>query len=345
MIEAIIYNIAVMVAGIYLFHRLQYSENKIMVFSKGYVTVLMTLVALLLAAYPIPFHHSYLIHLTFVPLLFLGRYTNIGYTLIAAIIIALVDVFTFGNSILYGVVLIVIGLISSIVGPFLKQNDIISLIILNLISIIILFILSIFSPLYDLIEVAVLVPISFVLTIASAITFVDIWHFFSLVTRYENEDKYDYLTGLGNVKEFDRHLNKTSQLAEDNSESLALLLIDIDGFKDVNDTYSHKSGDAVLKQMSQLLKNYVPRQFKIFRNGGEEFSVVIRDYSLDQSVKLAENIRTGVEKSSFHLPNREVIKLSVSIGVGYLSQEDHKSQRKVFKDADDMVHVAKNEAS
>ena len=51
MIEAIIYNIAVMVAGIYLFHRLQYSENKIMIFSKGYVTILMTLVALLLTAY------------------------------------------------------------------------------------------------------------------------------------------------------------------------------------------------------------------------------------------------------------------------------------------------------
>ena len=73
MIESIIYNVAVMVAGIYLFHRLQYSENKIMVFSKGYVTVLMTIVALLLAAYPIPFHQEYLVHLTFVPLLFLGR--------------------------------------------------------------------------------------------------------------------------------------------------------------------------------------------------------------------------------------------------------------------------------
>lgn len=64
---------------------------------------------------------------------------------------------------------------------------------------------------------------------------------------------------------------------------------------------------------------------------------------LIESVKLAENIRSGVEKSSFHLPNKEVIKLSVSIGVGYLTDDDPKSQRKVFKDADDMVHVAKNQ--
>ena len=95
-------------------------------------------------------------------------------------------------------------------GRFLK-NDIIALIILNAISIVIIFVLSIFTTLYDLTELIILIPISFVLTITSAVTFVDIWHFFSLVTRYENEDKYDYLTGLGNVKEFDRHLNKISQ--------------------------------------------------------------------------------------------------------------------------------------
>lgn len=343
MFEAIIYNISVMVAGIYLFHRLQYSENKRMIFSKEYVTVLMTFVSLLLAAYPIPFQNEYLVHLTFVPLLFLGRYTNMIYTPTAAFIVSLVDVFIFGNSIIYGITLIVIAGIVSAVGPFLKQNDIISLLILNLISIIILLFLALLSPIYELVEILVLIPISFIITIASAITFVDIWHFFSLVNRYENEDKYDYLTGLGNVKEFDRHLNEVSSKAEEKKQSLALLLIDIDGFKDVNDHYSHQSGDAVLKQMSQLLKNYVPNQFKIFRNGGEEFSVVIRDYTLDQSVKLAENIRSGVEKSSFHLPNKEVIKLSVSIGVGYLTQEDRKSQRKVFKDADDMVHVAKSE--
>ena len=76
MFEAFIYNIFVIVAGIYLFHRLQYSENKRMVFSKAYVTVLMTIVSLLLSVYPIPYREDYLIHLTFVPLLFLGRFTN-----------------------------------------------------------------------------------------------------------------------------------------------------------------------------------------------------------------------------------------------------------------------------
>ena len=137
------------------------------------------------------------------------------YTLASAFIVALVDVLIFGNSIIYGITLVVIAGVVSAVGPFLKQNDIVSLLILNFISIIILLILAFASPIYDLIEILVLIPISLIITIASAITFVDIWHFFSLVNRYENEDKYDYLTGLGNVKEFDRHLNEVSRIAEE----------------------------------------------------------------------------------------------------------------------------------
>lgn len=95
--------------------------------------------------------------------------------------------------------------------------------------------------------------------------------FFSLVNRYENEDKYDYLTGLGNVKEFDRHLNEVSSKAEEKKQSLALLLIDIDGFKDVNDHYSHQSGDAVLKQMSQLLKTMSQTSSKYLETVAKNF--------------------------------------------------------------------------
>ena len=133
--------------------------------------------------------------------------------------------------------------------------------------------LALLSPIYELVEILVLIPISFIITIASAITFVDIWHFFSLVNRYENEDKYDYLTGLGNVKEFDRHLNEVSSKAEEKKQSLALLLIDIDGFKDVNDHYSHQSGDAVLKQMSQLLKT-------MFQTSSKSLETVAKNFLL-----------------------------------------------------------------
>ena len=343
MFEAIIYNIAVTVAGIYLFHRLQYSENRIMVFSRGYVTILMTLIALLLSAYPIPLLNDHELYLSYVPLLFLGRYTNMPYTLLSAIIITLVDTLILDVPLMHGVIWMVIAIIVGTVGPFMKQSDIVAVQILNVISLIIFLALALVTPYFDVMSVLFLIPISFILTITASVTFVDIWHFFSLVDRYENEDKYDYLTGLGNVKEFDRHLNKVSQEAERHQESLGLLLIDIDGFKDVNDQYTHQAGDAVLRQMAQLLINYVPAQFSIYRNGGEEFSVVLRDYTLDQCVKISESIRTGVEKSTFHLPEKEVIKLSVSIGIGYLTQEEYKSQRKVFKDADDMLHIAKNE--
>ncbi|RYS17543.1 hypothetical protein DLS50_00270 [Staphylococcus pseudintermedius] len=342
MIEAIIYNISVTIAGIYLFHRLQYAESHDFRFSKSYITVLMTIVGLLLAFQPIPIE-NYMIQLSFVPLLFLGRYTNSFYTVFAAVIIALVGYFVLSTTLTYAVSLLVIAAIVSTIGPFLKQNHVVSIQILNILSIIILTIIAMIMPSFDTVEVLYLIPISMVATLVTAVFYVDLLRFFSLIERYENEDTVDYLIGLGNVKEFDRHLNEMARVAENEQQSLALLLIDIDGFKDVNDAYTHHAGDAVLKQMSHLLQNYVPKKTRIFRNGGEEFSIVLRDCSLDECVKLAESIRKAVEKSNFHLPDKIVIKLSVSIGVGYMTHESHKSQRKLFKDADDMLHVAKNE--
>ena len=181
MIETIIYNTSVTVAGIYLFHRLQYSETKQMKFSQTYVTILMTVVALLLAAYPIPVH-NYLLYLTFVPLLFLGRYTNVFFTMVAAAIIFVVDVFVYGDPLAYNIALLIIALAVSIIGPFIKQNDIVSLQILNVVSLVILSVVSMITHFYTLQEIIYLIPISFIVTIASSIIFVDIWRFFTPVS-------------------------------------------------------------------------------------------------------------------------------------------------------------------
>ena len=100
------------------------------------------------------------------------------YTLSATVIVAIVEIVVFNNSIMYGVTLIdCIAAVTSAIGPFLKQNDVLSLLILNVVTIIILFGVALVSPIYTLSEVIILIPISLIITLASAITFVDIWHF------------------------------------------------------------------------------------------------------------------------------------------------------------------------
>ena len=341
MIQAIIFNISVTIASFYLYHRIQYSETRNVKFSQNYITILMTGVSILLISNPIQYH-DYVITLSFIPLLFLGRFTNLFYTSFSAVIILLVDMFIFNTPFLDDLHLLIIAVVVGMIGPFLKQSDFVSIQLLYLISILIIVITLIFlNPDSWLNEWLFLVPISFILSIISASVYRDIWILKNLISRYENEESVDYLTGLGNVKEFDRYLNRTTELVTEQQQSMALLLIDIDGFKDVNDEYSHTAGDAVLKQMSQLLINYLPKDVKAFRIGGEEFSIILIDESLDSAIKLVESNRDSVQQSTFHLPNKDTIKLSVSIGVGYLTEEDNKSKRRVFKDADDMLHEAK----
>lgn len=151
----------------------------------------------------------------------------------------MVGYFVLSTTLTYAVSLLVIAAIVSTIGPFLKQNHVVSIQILNILSIIILTIIAMIMPSFDTVEVLYLIPISMVATLVTAVFYVDLLRFFSLIERYENEDTVDYLTGLGNVKEFDRHLNEMARVAENERQSLALLLIDIDGFKDVNDAYTH----------------------------------------------------------------------------------------------------------
>lgn len=341
MIEALIFNVAVTISGIYLFHRLQFYEDKELTFSKNYIALLMTFIGILLMTYPISYHHV-TFNLAFVPLLFIGRYTNTIYTVTSSVILALLQLLIFHGSIADALILIAIAVVVGTIGPFINQTHFASIQWLNAAALVIISVSLLLQRSFDVYHIAFLVVTSYILTICSTLIFNDIWRISKLVKRYENEDSVDYLTGLGNVREFDRVLNTTSRETE---HAIGLLLIDIDGFKDVNDRYGHTAGDAVLRQMAQVLTNYVPQHTPTFRNGGEEFSVILVDKTLDESIKLAESIRQGVKDASFHLPNKETISLTVSIGVGYLQKEEIKSHRKIFKDADDMLHAAKEQGS
>lgn len=86
---------------------------------------------------------------------------------------------------------------------------------------------------------------------------------------------HDYLTELPNRRMFEEQLNKQLRLAQISNNKLALVLIDLDRFKTVNDTLGHSIGDALLKQLANKLQNCLSTNQTVYRLGGDEFCIVI----------------------------------------------------------------------
>ncbi len=126
----------------------------------------------------------------------------------------------------------------------------------------------------------------------------------------------DKLTQAYNRHYFDIHMQRTLQAALDSSKPLSVMMLDIDHFKNVNDTHGHQSGDDVLKVLPQLIVQNTRATDLVARYGGEEFAVVLPDATISQAAEVAERIRKSIEAHEFIIsaePN--VIQCTVSIGV------------------------------
>ena len=161
-----------------------------------------------------------------------------------------------------------------------------------------------------------------------------------LFDRYKSESSTDGLTGLNNVRKFDELFNSFLSTIEQKQEKLSLQYIDIDHFKRINDTYGHKEGDVVLRELGNILKNSV-RSFDIVsRNGGEEFTIILLDCSLERAKEISESIRERVEKYNFTLNSGENISITVSIGVACYNDTTMNSAS-LIEDADKALYQAK----
>lgn len=161
-----------------------------------------------------------------------------------------------------------------------------------------------------------------------------------LFHRYKAESTIDGLTGLNNFRRFDEIFNSLISSIESKKEKLALLYIDIDFFKKINDTYGHKEGDVVLRDLGAILKN-TTRSFDIVsRNGGEEFSAILLDCPLGRAVEISENIRQTVERHRFTLNSGEAIFITISIGVACYD-ETTTDLTALIEDADKALYQAK----
>lgn len=137
-----------------------------------------------------------------------------------------------------------------------------------------------------------------------------------LIETTKNAAVTDTLTGLYNRRFFDEALIKQIALAKRRGESIGLLLIDLDHFKNFNDTYGHLAGDRALQQLSRILKNSTRASDIICRYGGEEFVVIMPATNMDNSTEKAERIRQHVESSQLDavVPTQSS-RMTISIGV------------------------------
>jgi len=148
----------------------------------------------------------------------------------------------------------------------------------------------------------------------------------------------DGLTGIANRRRFDQVLRHAAMLASEQGTALSLLMIDIDHFKEFNDTHGHQIGDQVLRLLAATLRENVKGQDTPARYGGEEFAIVLPNTERDNAVILAEQIRRAI--SSKNVRNRrtgeDLGRITISIGVaayGYgesLSQFIHRADQALY---------------
>ena len=162
-----------------------------------------------------------------------------------------------------------------------------------------------------------------------------------LLNRLEQESTIDFLTGLNNVRQFDNALNQSFVNVKDRNEHLSILIIDIDFFKKVNDTYGHLAGDSVLQQLGIILSTS-SRSFDIVsRIGGEEFSVILPDCPSNQSLEVAERLRVAVETHQFIISNE--IKINITISIGASTYPDNvEDLEDLIREADNALYSAKH---
>lgn len=123
---------------------------------------------------------------------------------------------------------------------------------------------------------------------------------------------HDALTGLHNRRHCDERLAERMAVGQRTGRTFALLVLDADHFKQINDRFGHATGDAVLQQLAQVLRTYTRSTDLLARYGGEEFVVILpENESVDDAVAAAEKIRVAVDKGTF----AEVGHVTVSIGV------------------------------
>ncbi len=131
----------------------------------------------------------------------------------------------------------------------------------------------------------------------------------------------DGLTGLYNKQYMMTQLDGYFNVADRHQTHLSLIMLDIDHFKHVNDTYGHLTGDIILRDVSAILLDSIRTSDLACRYGGEELAVILPTGNLQGSIEVAERIRVRIETKTFHADDGRVVPLTASLGVAEFSTD------------------------
>jgi diguanylate cyclase (GGDEF)-like protein len=153
----------------------------------------------------------------------------------------------------------------------------------------------------------------------------------------------DYLTGLRTRGYFEQQLDLEFKRAERRRQKFALLMIDIDHFKQLNDTFGHHAGDQVLRDVASILVKDMREVDTVARYGGEEFVIVLPETTQLGAMYVAERLRHAVEQSKFLAGSpRSIQHLTISIGVA-VYDSDARFKRELIESSDAALYAAKRQ--
>jgi len=152
----------------------------------------------------------------------------------------------------------------------------------------------------------------------------------------------DPLTKLYNRRYLFEISKEILSLAHRDKTQVSLLMIDIDKFKNINDSYGHATGDEVLKHLAFILLRETRESDMVARIGGEEFVILLPSTSKDSAYTFAEKIREIVEKEELIVDNKSLISFTISIGVSEIDLQNDKDMNEALSRADKALYIAKD---
>lgn len=161
-----------------------------------------------------------------------------------------------------------------------------------------------------------------------------------LFSQVKVRAEYDGLTRVHNRQAFDKALRNELNRHQRYNQPLSLLLMDLDHFKSINDTFGHQAGDAVLKEIGEVLRNTVRSTDFAARYGGEEFVAILPQTMEDQARVLAERLRETISQATFSHPLGD-FQVTMSIGIASLKPGALKPEAELLQEADQALYLAK----